>query len=199
MKDLTMKKTIVLFALLLSNIALAQSPAPDGFWGVKWGTAIAETKKIVLSKPGVKFSKSTDGDALIFENGTWGAFKPSLSVFVHGDEGMHTGKVVIEPSLEAKVFEMYDDVVRELTSKYGAPKHVFKNFTKPYEEGDGYELSAVKLGKATYSTYWMLGDKDSILICTEITESASVRVTYQNAVLSGKANEKVKKSNQSEY
>ena len=64
------------------------------------------------------------------------------------------------------------------SKKYGKPES-FEYFTDPYEEGDGYELQAVKLEKCIYASYFNtpLG-----YIVLDIHKDKFVRVTYEDAI-----------------
>lgn len=44
----------------------------------------------------------------------------------------------------------YRELKNSLSTKYGAPYNSNEYFSSPYHEGDGYEMSAVRLGKVHY-------------------------------------------------
>lgn len=71
-------------------------------------------------------------------------------------------------------YKEYTDII---TNKYGSRSKEYKFFESPYEDGDGYELIALKVGKATYSTYWLL---DDVNIAVKISEYAQVTLAYEN-------------------
>ncbi len=198
-----MKKTLILVLLTIPSISISQSTkALEGFWGIKWGTSAAQMKKEMLQKQGVTLdAKNSKDGSMFFDNGKWGAFRVVFSIFQYGERGVHTAKALLSPTVEAKVIDLYDDVVSSLTEKYGDPKNEIKDFKPPYRDGDGYETQAIKYGKGTYSTYWGIpsakGDEDAIVV--EITEGLEVRVTYQNTDMFNTANEKTKKVLQSDY
>jgi len=68
----------------------------------------------------------------------------------------------------------YNYYVRLFTNKYGEPNSSYDNFISPYYEGDGYEMSAVKLEKTNYVTFW-----DSMYV--EISEYQQVGIHYENS------------------
>jgi hypothetical protein len=72
----------------------------------------------------------------------------------------------------------YLDYLEVLTTKYGTPHQSYDFFSKPYYEGDGYEMSALKLEKCTFSAYWLGVDNTSIVI--EISKYKQVMISYQN-------------------
>lgn len=66
-----------------------------------------------------------------------------------------------------------------LTEKYGEPTESYSTFLSPYEEGDGYESSAVTLEKCVYSSFWM---DNGIII--EISKYKQIHISYENLILS---------------
>lgn len=80
----------------------------------------------------------------------------------------------------------YQDFVSLFTEKYGEPDVKFDFFLSPYEEGDGYEMTAVEVEKCKYSAYW--GAKYSV----SITRFKQVSLSYENE-LNAELNEKEKK------
>jgi len=76
-----------------------------------------------------------------------------------------------------KIKSEYEDYLGILTEKYGAPEKAYTFFSSPYEEGDGYEMSAIKLEKCHYSAFW----SDSLGIWIEISKFKQVKIAYENA------------------
>lgn len=70
------------------------------------------------------------------------------------------------------------------TTKYGAPEH-FEFFSKPYYEGDGYELQALRKEKCTYASFYSL---PLGTVVVEITQFCKVQVGYED-----KSNYEIKK------
>jgi len=52
--------------------------------------------------------------------------------------------------LKSTYEKFYDLFVK----KYGEPLASYSSFTSPYEEGDGYEMTAVSVEKCNYSAFW---------------------------------------------
>lgn len=79
-------------------------------------------------------------------------------------------------SLEWKQFKQL------LSQKYGTPNNDFYYFKRPYYDGDGFELQAIRLGKGTAATYWNrpTGDGENIIIVCEVTPIMSLKVGYQH-------------------
>ena len=72
----------------------------------------------------------------------------------------------------------YNTFKESYTNKYGQPES-FEYFSKPYYEGDDYELQALRLKKCTYSSYYNtpLG-----YISLQIHKDQYIRVTYEDAI-----------------
>ncbi|MCL3851445.1 hypothetical protein M1P97_09120 [Parabacteroides sp. GYB001] len=65
------------------------------------------------------------------------------------------------------------------TKKYGDPKDSFNFFTKPYYEGDGYEMQALRKKKCTYASYWIT-DKGTIAV--DISSSQQISFGYEDKI-----------------
>lgn len=72
----------------------------------------------------------------------------------------------------------YNEYLTFMIGKYGRPNAIYDLFIDPYYEGDGYELSAVRLEKCKYAAFW---DKYSI----EISRYLQVKIQYENTINSG--------------
>lgn len=89
----------------------------------------------------------------------------------------------------------YDRFVTKLTNKYGAPDKNIEEFITPYESGDGYELSAIQLEKAVFSSFWFAGgyERSNLSMSVSISKYKQLKVTYENDKLMDKlADEKAK-------
>ena len=75
----------------------------------------------------------------------------------------------------------YDTYLSILTDKYGEPTNGVIHFDKPYYEGDGYEMTAVSIGKLTCMSLWMNVQNMNIMI--DISKYQQVSVTYENKKL----------------
>jgi hypothetical protein len=89
----------------------------------------------------------------------------------------------------------YDRFVDKLTNKYGAPDKNIEEFITPYESGDGYELSAIQLEKAVFSSFWFAGgyERSNLSMSVSISKFKQLKLTYENDKLMDKlADEKAK-------
>lgn len=72
----------------------------------------------------------------------------------------------------------YNRYLDVLTSKYGEPDSQYDFFTKPYYEGDGYEMSAISLEKCRYAAFWL--NRNNLSIQLLISKYKQVEISYQN-------------------
>ncbi len=71
----------------------------------------------------------------------------------------------------------YENYLNILIEKYGAPDKTYRFFSSPYEEGDGYEMSAITLEKCVYSAYW----SESVGVSIQISKYKQIKIAYENA------------------
>lgn len=76
-------------------------------------------------------------------------------------------------------YQKYSDI---LSAKYGEPNpdNVYAYFSKPYYEGDGYEMSALSLGKVTYFKFWDLSATENLQLGLSISKYEQVEISYEN-------------------
>ncbi len=90
----------------------------------------------------------------------------------------------------------YQSLLSKLNNKYGEPATSFFSFMSPYEEGDGYELTAVQMEKSNIIAWWDLTFTDgtpSGLIMLEMTKWKQNSIIWENSV-----NTALKKKEQAE-
>lgn len=71
----------------------------------------------------------------------------------------------------------YNRIVEQYITKYGTPYNVDESFDYPYEEGDGHEMTAIKLNKCNYRTTFKL-PKGNIVI--RLTDEATIQIIYRD-------------------
>jgi hypothetical protein len=67
-----------------------------------------------------------------------------------------------------------------LSKKYGPAQKSFQFFSAPYYDGDGYEETAFRVGKATFASYWHSPTNQNAGIALDITKSMVVSVQYES-------------------
>lgn len=73
--------------------------------------------------------------------------------------------------------EEYEKYVDVFQTKYGIPTSKYEYFVSPYYDGDGYELQAVAMEKAIFSTYWF---GNTMNLSVNISEWKQVNIVYEN-------------------
>jgi hypothetical protein len=80
-------------------------------------------------------------------------------------------------------FKEFEEI---LTKKYGKPYDTFKFFDSPYKEYDGYETTAVRIGKCNYFTFWKEAkslNSSGYTIAVQINKGMTVAIQYENKEL----------------
>lgn len=72
----------------------------------------------------------------------------------------------------------YTNIRQVLINKYGEPDSNHEFFKDPYDEGDGYEMSAVDLDKCVYTAIWLY--KNNMSIQVRISEFRQVNIIYES-------------------
>ena len=193
-----------LAVFLFAHVSFAQETKAnvDGFWGMKFGSSVAECRKIILSKnTGTIDAKNSSETKIIIDNPEFAGKKPAFIALLFVNDKFHTSKTFFKPTSAARVFELYDSIKGELNDKYYKTKEDFKIFKSPYYDGDGYEASAIRLGKATVAAFWTFNqsDESKTVISLQIEESLLVNLSYQDDKIADQAIEKQKNKNAKDY
>ena len=89
-------------------------------------------------------------------------------------------KVVVEFSEQSSWFSLKSDYnyYKEMfVKKYGIPTDNYEFFSKPYYEGDGYELSALRNGKCHYISAF---ETKSGVVYLEISKFKKIKINYED-------------------
>jgi hypothetical protein len=92
----------------------------------------------------------------------------------------------------------YLEVVEVIKDKYGSPEKSFDFFSKPYYEGDGYEMTAVTMEKCFYSSYWSLPHINTN-ISAEISKYKQIKIAYENVENAETFSNELKKTKRSSF
>ena len=165
-----MKKLITLCLLALTTTAFSQE-----FLGIKVdGTKDEIVKK--FSEKGFKFVSFKDNYLQL--KGIVGTNDVDLNVVFTPKTKIAWKFVVYLPEQTSwySLKSQYNEYLDMLKAKYGEPKNKYNFFSSPYNEGDGYEMTGVKVDKCNFAAYWE--DKYSI----EISKFGQVKIAYENPV-----------------
>jgi hypothetical protein len=188
-------KFALLIAFALVSLSLrAQEKEIDSFLGIKFGATKAEVLRAMTARGSILDTKENTPDIQQYKNVKLGFRKVDLfSVRFVNDKVFQADFYFLAP-LEAQTIEFYDKIVEDVNDVYGKG-NAYKTFKTPYEDGDGYELTAIKTGKATYRTYWTR--KNTIV--AEIVPAMAVKLQYQDSELVNIAIEKQKQAQKSDF
>lgn len=70
-----------------------------------------------------------------------------------------------------------DDIVELFTKRFGKPGKTIHRYEYPYQDGDGHELIALKLGKLRYARYFYVG---GYIISISLTNECDIMICYTN-------------------
>lgn len=176
-----MKKIIVFACFMLFAVnAIAEEKTLEGFWGIKFGSSMAVGKKIMASK-GLKLDPLfRDKDALMYQITKFGG-RDAVAVGLKYDKNqLYKAMVCYRTPLEANTLELYENIKADINTKYYTSDNNYKQFTYPYSEGDGHEITAIKLGLANIAAFWQFerSDGEKNWIQLEIKESLVIFLNY---------------------
>jgi hypothetical protein len=192
-----MKKiTSLMSALLISMVAYAQT-----FMGVSVSGTITAFSTQMKAK-GFVLNASESTPTLIIMKGTLNG--ESVQLLIAGTPTTKmTKKVVVMYQTEESWYGLnakYVEIKNRIATKYGQPDQVHEFFSDPYEEGDGYEMTAVGVDKCFYMSVW---DADATYpnqtIAVRISSSQRVVLVYENNSIMLKGDEEQEKIDQTTY
>lgn len=159
------------------------------FADIPWESSATAVTAMLGAKGFKPGGADKDGD-IRFEGELIGYKAMGLAMFVEGRLGKVT-LILVTPDNKAR--EVYRDLRETLVQKYGAPTRTFETFRRPYYLGDGFEETAIKVGKASFATFWAPeGTEGGLSI--EITERLNIRVTYEGPLWGPESNRRKSKS-----
>ena len=167
-----MKNLLIAIAILATSVLNAQE-----FSGVPIDGDLTTFLTRIKAK-GFTFKKYIEQGAII--NGKIGIRDVEVFVFTT-PKSKKVFKLSVyfpERSTWGSLKSEYFELVEVLTKKYGEPTSRYSSFKSPYEEGDGYEMSAVQLEKCNYSTFWIKRNNLSMVI--DISKFHQINITYEN-------------------
>lgn len=192
-----MKKLLFLFAILFSTSVFAQTQL-TGCMGLEFGMKETQARAIMANKAGFEFYKDNPSTGTVsYLNGIFAGRKCVGAILHFYNDKLHTVIILIESDPSTKAVELYEEVVSDLQIKYNLIPKEYHRYKSPYEEGDGHTLSAIKLGYADLTTLFAFGDSN--VISVSVTQSLSIKLTYQSAELSAPAIDAQNKSNSQDY
>lgn len=185
------------FIILTTVFAQAQTTKPiDGFLGIRFGSMSEQVIATLTAKGAVLDKSNSKETELTFDNVKLGNRKVKEFWVRLVNNKVYEADFYFQDDLEAKTIEYYNALVIDISGVYGTGKSI-KNFKQPYQDGDGYEITAIKSGNADYKTLWIDdATKNSIMIT--IGADTEIALAYQDNSLVNTAIDQQKEKNKSD-
>ncbi len=144
-------------ALLLSLNSFSQEHMK--FKGVEIDGTVEELSKKLI---GVGFVKSSE--ERVFD-GSFAGDDDCMILIITTPNGLPYSIAVSRSDKDTwrSLKSDYENMKESYIKKYGKPSLDIHRFESPYYEGDGYELSAIKMKKATFATKWVFENGEIFL------------------------------------
>lgn len=146
--------TCLIIALFLGINLIAQNGDHLTFKGIPiTGKLKSFTSKLVSAG----FKHETTRDDCTFLSGKFAGYEDCTIMVVSTPTTSIVWKVVVYLPDQYSWFSLkstYNSMKKNYVEKYGAPSDTYELFLDPYNDGDGYELQAIKLEKGAYSSFW---------------------------------------------
>jgi len=177
------KLTAILLMLMAIRVAVAQEDPISEFYGMKFGSTKAQVMAKMTNK-GYK-PKNNNPTSLMYEEVKF-LNKEVDMIFKFVDDELFEGIVLFTPDLKSQLIRMYRSISDDVSMKYGKGQD-YETYDYPYEKGDGHELTAIRLGKAQFTTFWGMktmegtDGKEPNTISLEIRPKGYIALTYQDS------------------
>lgn len=201
-----MKNLLIAAMLLITTSATSQKQC-KGILGIPFGATLPQIESSIKERyPEATVYRRTD-DGLVYRDIPFGGRKTTGVIFKISNTGQwHTAKVLIHPSTEIGVFQLYDDVVSDLTGVYGKAQRAIEDYKYPYDSDDKGKLTPLKGGYVTINTIWTFDEQgnlntsseDYAISCT-IEPQAYVLIEYQSTSLVRQEINKQNEQNAKDY
>ena len=147
------------------------------FADIPWGSTGETVKKMMATQGLVFVQMDSDGDYSF--KGTLAQYRAVVWGLMSGGKLAKVTVSLITPDNKAR--EEFKNMKGVLTTKYGAPSGSYEFYEKPYEEGDGYEDQAIRLGKGHFFTFWRtVSGTDTSTLGLQIGEKLTVVIGYES-------------------
>lgn len=158
-------------AVLVADAA----PQSYTFAGTRWGASVAETRA-ALAQHGFQFEEEAQGGDLVFLGQL--NDRPAIVIALFGEQGL-TKVLVSLPTEEHSTMDVYRQMRRILGGEYGSPALEVERYAYPFANGHhkGYEMAALRTGKATIGAKWQTNGEN---LGIKITEALIVAAHYES-------------------
>lgn len=188
-----MKLSILTLFLIIPFLSFSQTEVDvTGVLGIPFGSSKEKTNQVMIAK-GTK--KDLSSKSPMYTGVAFGAYKNCMVIFSFINDKMYQAIIMLPSDVEGTTVDKYDELNSELAKKYGEGENL-TTFKYPYEKGDGHELTAIRIGKADYTTYWI---RQQGSLSTYISKNLDIFIKYQDRALIKEAIKEQDSKNVSEY
>jgi len=121
-----------------------------------------------------------------------------VTVYLFNDKLYH-GVFYFKPEHDAQAIDYYNSLVSDLNGIYGAGSP-YKTFKSPYKDGDGYEVTALSTGNASFFTNWGSEKANNIqATIDQVNDDLYVLLFYIDNVVEAQAEAAQKAKEKSDY
>jgi hypothetical protein len=173
-----MKKITTTLALMFFSI-LSHAQV---FMGMSISGPIAFFTPQMRAKGFIPNAQETQGDLYVY-NGTISGKTVEIIVVTTPTTKLVKKLAVFYPVQETwySLKSQFNEIYEVISKKYGPAKDNYAFFKSPYEEGDGYEMTAVAVEKCFWLSAWEANATyPNQTIAVRITKSKRVSLVYEN-------------------
>lgn len=178
-------------------VGFSQTTKPiTGFLGIKLGS----NKIAVITAMRARGAKlvGNEKNHVTFSNVKLGQNDVVLLLVNFVNNKAFQAVFMIKPDVEGHTLDVYNNLVDDYTNVYGTGK-VVKDYTSPYEEGDGNTYLGLSSGKIKFNTTWYDVNNNGIVInINPVDGDLYVGVSYINNVLSNENDKLQEEQNKSD-
>ena len=172
-----MKKILLTFCTIVLALAL-QAQEHMAFKGVSMDCNITSFVSQLKAKGYTVEYQNEDGVIL---TGDFAGKSDCYVIVLPTKASKMVWKVVVQFPEKTSWYALKNEYLsykESYTEKYGTPTS-YEYFRSPYEEGDGYELTALGVDKCSYISFYEIPEG---FISLEINKDKCVQVTYEDAI-----------------
>lgn len=182
-----MKNWIFSLVVIIANFLGAQSVSPITGIPQFMGIPVEGDAVLFINKLKAKGFKVNQFDATVTTmSGIFLGSQVDEIMILHTPKTKQVWKVTVfnpEKTTWPLLKSEYQTLLSKLTSKYGEPSASLFSFLSPYEENDGYEMTAVAVEKTSIMAWWDLkftnGDPSGSIML-ELTKWKQNKISWEN-------------------
>jgi hypothetical protein len=199
-----MKKMCLFLLFVLVSSANLFAGTLDGVLGLKFGSSREDVRQVMLKRADFPLDKANStNDDVLYGAGKFAGRDVEVLYLQFVNNKLYSIAFFIPVDLESRLIDTYNEIQSELNEKYYESEEIIENYKEPYEKGDGYAETAIKIGKATFLTRWKFDSSSNNeyynMITVGITTTMQILLIYKDGALDKVASEKNKAKKLDDY